>query len=76
MTIRDKCLICGESISRHSRSAFHGVACLWKLHDLIIHYAEFRELLHNLGLNKYPITDNVTKSTLDSLNITKKESKK
>lgn len=60
MSIIDKCLICGEKISNHGEF-LHGVACLGKLHDLIIDYAKFKKILQDLGTGKYPITEKVTK---------------
>ncbi len=60
MSIIDKCLICGEKIADHGEF-LHGVACLGKLHDLIIDYAEFQKMLQDLGMHKYPIPKKVTK---------------
>jgi len=60
MSIIDNCLICGEKISHHIEN-LHGMACLANLHDLIINYAKFQKMLQDLGIDKYPITKNVTK---------------
>jgi len=76
MSIIDKCLICGEKISNHMDNAWHGMACLAKLHDLIINYAEFQNMLQNLGVYKYPLTDNVKKSTPHTVKNTKDVTKK
>jgi len=61
MSIIDNCLICGEKITKHE-DYMHGVACLGKLHDLIIDYAKFKKMLHDLGVDKYPIPKKVTET--------------
>jgi len=71
LSITDKCLICGEKISEHGDQTFRGIICLAKLHDLIINYAEFQNMLQNLGEYKYPLTDNVKKFTPHAVKNTK-----
>jgi hypothetical protein len=56
MGIESKCLICGEQISKHGSdekvaglSSMYAITCLGKLHDLVINYAKFQKMLHDIG---------------------------
>lgn len=63
MSIIDNCLICGEKISKHGEY-MHGVACLAKLHDLIIDYAKFQKMLQDICTGEYPKPKKVTKNEI------------